>query len=169
MFLECNEIIPDRLWVGGWIQPDQIRALRTLGITTVMNLQSDQDISERGVPIKKLSKALAEANIAHLREPVPDFDKKILAARLPQCVAALETALQPRWAKVYLHCTAGINRGPTVAAAYLMKSHGMTPQAAFQFLIERRHCSPYLDLLEAYGAEGVPSAEIANPPRSSPE
>ena len=71
---------------------------------------------------------------------------------LPQAVEELENALVPLGAKVYVHCTAGINRGPTLAAAYLIKADGLTAQEAYSYVIARRDCSPYLDTLQEYEA-----------------
>jgi len=40
--------------------------------------------------------------------------------------------------KVYLHCRNGHGRAPTMFAAYLMKSKGMSPEEAVAFIKERR-------------------------------
>lgn len=158
MPLDCNEIIPNRLWIGRFVGPEEVRSLRHIDITTVFSLQSDEDLERYGISLKTLLKAYAEAGIELRRMLVNDFDKEDLLRNLPQCVAELEVALAPRWSRVYLHCTAGISRSPTVAAAYLIRSRGMTPKEAFEFVEARRHCSPYLDVLEQYATflKGTP-------------
>lgn len=40
--------------------------------------------------------------------------------------------------KTYLHCKNGHGRAPTMMAAYLMKTKGMTPEKAEAFIKERR-------------------------------
>jgi protein-tyrosine phosphatase len=148
--LDCNEVIPDRLWIGGFVRPEDAPWLRRMGITTIVNLQSDDDLRERGVSLKKLVKALSEADIELRRAPIMDFNKQNIAANLYKCVAELESALSQKWTRVYLHCTAGFNRAPTTAAAYLVKTKGMTAKQACEFVMGKRHCMPYLDVLEIY-------------------
>ena len=152
MILDCNEIIQDKLWVGSYVRPEDVRLLYQLRITTVLSMQSDQDLESYNVSPRKLLKAYALAEIELHRIPTPDFDKSALAANLLHCVERLEAAMAPPWSKVYLHCSAGINRGPTVAAAYLIKNHGLSAQEAYDYVLTRRHCNPYLDILEAYEA-----------------
>jgi len=152
MILDCNEVIPDRLWVGSYVRPEDVRFLRQMEITSVVNLQSDRDLSVYGINIKKLVKAFSQADIELRRIPTPDFDKQALADNLPQAVEELEKALAPRWARVYVHCSAGVNRGPTLAAAYLIKQEAMSAQEAYDFLVARRDCNPYLEVLKGYEA-----------------
>lgn len=150
MILDCNEIIPDRLWVGCYVRPQNVAHLKFMGITSVVNIQSDEDIKSSGVPLKRILKAYDEAGIELRRVATRDFDKGALAANLPQCVAEVEAALAPPWARVYLHCTAGINRSPTTAAAFLIRTKGLSAQEAYDYVSARRHCSPYLIVLEQY-------------------
>lgn len=150
MIIDCNEIIPERLWVGRLIRPEDVKLLIQMGITHVVSLQSDEDLANYGISLKKLLKAYEEARIELRRVATQDFDKEALAKNLAQSVAELESALEPPWTRVYLHCTAGINRSPTVAAAYLMRSRGKSAQEAFDYLSSRRDCSPYLAVLEEY-------------------
>ncbi|MBN1571542.1 MAG: dual specificity protein phosphatase family protein [Acidobacteria bacterium] len=152
MILDCNEIIADRLWVGSYIRPEDVRSLRQLEITAILSLQSDQDLAFYNINLKKLMKAYAQADIELRRLPTTDFDKQTLAANLPRAVEELENALAPRWGRVYVHCSAGINRGPTLAAAYLIKVKGMSAQEAYDYIVARRDCSPYLDVLQEYEA-----------------
>jgi dual specificity phosphatase 12 len=150
MILDCNEIIPDRLWVGSYIRPEDVRFLRQLEITSILSLQSDRDLAFYSINLKKLLKAYALADIELRRIPTPDFDKQALAANLPQAVEELENALAPRWGRAYVHCSAGINRGPTLAAAYLIRIKRMSAQEAYDYIVARRDCSPYLEVLQEY-------------------
>lgn len=163
MLLDCNEIIRDKLWVGCYVRPDEVRILQQMGITTILSMQSEQDLEEYHISIPKLLKAYEAAEIDSRRIPTQDFDKSALLANLPDAVAELEKALQPRWTKVYVHCTAGINRGPTLAAAYLIKSRGLSAREAYDYVATRRHCNPYLDILEAYEASSESRPEATDP------
>jgi protein-tyrosine phosphatase len=152
MFLDCSEILPDRLWIGAFIRPEDMALLQKMGVTTVVNLQSDKDLETYNINLKKLLKAYTKAGIELHHIATPDFDQKALLENLEECIAELQAALTPRWTKVYLHCTAGINRGPTVAAAFLIQSQGYSAQEAYEFVTSRRHCRPYLAVLEQYEA-----------------
>ncbi len=150
MIIDCNEIILDRLWVGRLIRPEEVKLLLQMGITHVVSLQSDEDLANYGISVKKLLKAYESAGIELRRIATQDFNQEAISKNLANCVGEVESALELRWAKVYLHCTAGINRSPTVAAAYLIRSRKIPAQAAFDYVSERRHCSPYLAVLEDY-------------------
>jgi protein-tyrosine phosphatase len=150
MSLDCNEVVPGRLWVGGFIQPEEASILKQMGITTIFSLQSDQDLLNYNISQEKLLKACAQAEIVLHRIPITDFDKQSLAANLPQAVAELEKALSSPGAKVYVHCTAGVNRGPTLAAAYVIRILGLPAREAYSYVVSRRYCNPYLAVLEEY-------------------
>jgi protein-tyrosine phosphatase len=150
MLIDCNEIIPSRLWVGRFVRYEEVRVLQQMEITTVLSLQSDDDLAWYGVPERKLSKAFLEAGIESRRIPVPDFNIEALDHNISECAVEIRSALAPPWTRVYLHCTAGINRAPTAAAAYLMLAQGISAQEAFNCVTSRRHCSPYIDVLQHY-------------------
>ncbi len=150
MIFDCNEVISERLWVGRYVEPENVRHLTQLGITTVVSLQSDEDLRGNRIRIKKMQKAYLDAGIELIRSSTPDFDVESLLLDLPRCVEALEAAMAPRGSRVYLHCTAGMNRSPTVAAAFLMRANGFHAKEAYQYVKARRHCMPYLHVLERY-------------------
>jgi len=152
MIFDCDEIMEGRLWVGSYIDSENLESLRQLGITAVVNLQSDHDLKEYNIEWASLLDAYELAGIQIHRVPIPDFDRQALSANLPWGVKELEAALKVPGAKVYVHCTAGINRGPAVAAAYLIKTRGLSAREAYDYVTARRSCNPYLDCLEAYEA-----------------
>jgi protein-tyrosine phosphatase len=132
-----------------------------MGITTVVSLQSDRDLKSRGISLTKLIKSLEEVDVDLVRLPLQDFDENALAEKLSACVTKIETLMAPGWAKIYLHCTAGVQRSPTVAAAYLIKSRGWAAQKAYDYLIEKRDCQPYRNILEQYERTLKTSAQAA--------
>lgn len=170
MTSDYTEILPDRLWVGGFVRPDDVARLKELGITTIISLQSDDDLRNYFISIEELLNACFDAAIELRRIPIRDFDRDALAWNLPRCVRELEAALARPSARVYLHCTAGKNRAPTVAAAYLIRAQGMPPPQALEYLRARRPCQPYESLLKDYAVtleSGSEAIERPVPPHPS--
>lgn len=150
MALDYDEVIPGQLWVGAFVRPDEVGELVNRRVTTVVSLQSDEDLAYYGMSVRKLEKAFAAAGIAFERMPVEDFSTELLARKMPECVAGLASALACEGARVYLHCTAGINRAPTVAAGYLIRERALPARIAWDYLRDRRACSPYLTVLQGF-------------------
>jgi protein-tyrosine phosphatase len=150
VLFDYDEIIPGQLCVGTFVRPDDVSHLEDIGITCIVSLQTDDDLAACGVSLADVLRACRDAGIEHRRVSTPDFDRAALAAKLPLCVAELEAAITPKSARVYLHCTAGINRSPTTAAAFLIRSRGYTAPQAYEYVVSRRDCKPYLEVLERY-------------------
>jgi protein tyrosine phosphatase (PTP) superfamily phosphohydrolase (DUF442 family) len=150
--LNLSEIIPDRLWVGGYVREDEVPRLRLIGITTVLSLQVDEDMQRFGISPIGLAQAYQEAGIEFRRVPIPDFNREGLERSLPAAVAQVSDVLATPHTRLYLHCTEGISRAPTTAAGYLIRSHGVPACEAYGQLTSRRDCSPALDILERYDA-----------------
>ncbi len=152
MALDFDVIIPGRLWVGGCVGEGDVRELQRVGITDVVNLQTDEDLLNCGVSPGALALAYEKAGIALHRVQIPDFDREGLWSHLCEATAEVEAVLADSGARLYLHCTAGVNRSPTTAAAYLIKQLGMPAIDAFKYMVSRRPCNPTLDLLEDFEA-----------------
>lgn len=150
MIFDWNEIIQTRLWVGSFVRPEEVRLLKQLKISTVISLQSDQDLASYNIPTERLLREYSLAKIHYRRVAIPDFDTQALSIMLTQAVEVLEAALKPSGARVYAHCTAGINRSPTLAAAYLIKNMHLSAMEAYEYVLTRRQCSPYLAILQEY-------------------
>ncbi len=150
--LDCDEIIPERLWVGAYPQAEDVVDFRRLAISTVVSLQDQRDIAGLGISLRELSDAYQKAGIEFRQVEVRDFDKADLQEKLARCVEQIDAALALRSARVYLHCTAGLNRAPTAAAAYLIRFQGMSARQAYDYILACRYCRPYLDILEKYAA-----------------
>jgi protein-tyrosine phosphatase len=148
---EFAEILPNLL-VGEYPTPDDAAWLRSAQqVTAVFSLQDDADLASKGLVLSEIERAYDAHRLRFHRMPVPDCDNDFLQARLDAIVAQLR-ALHDASERVYLHCNAGMNRAPTVAIAYLHVHHAMTLAVARDFVKERRHCVPYMRVLEArYG------------------
>ncbi|HUI27271.1 MAG TPA: dual specificity protein phosphatase family protein [Candidatus Kryptonia bacterium] len=152
---DVSLIVPGLL-VGEYPTPDDAEWLRrTHGVTAVVSLQDDADIASKGLRVEQLANAYQQHGLRFHRLPVTDCDIEMLALRLDAIVALLDELLTEGGC-VYLHCNAGMNRAPTAAIAYLHRHHDLSLAAARDFVKQRRHCVPYMSVLEArYPASGL--------------
>lgn len=143
--IDYNRIQP-QLLVGTYPESQQeVEALRRdEGVTAVMNLQTDEDLRVVRFFAEPLEKLYAGSSIELRRVPVRDFDEPHLQERLPKCVRALQRLLE-KGHTVYLHCTAGVNRSPTVAIAYLHWCLGWKLDSAVEHVEACRPCSPKVE------------------------
>jgi protein-tyrosine phosphatase len=147
------QILPNLL-VGEYPTPDDAEWLRAAqGVTVVLSLQDDADLASKGLELVELEHAYRQQALRFHRMPVTDCDNDMLAARLDGIVSLLVELLNGGDC-VYLHCNAGMNRAPTVAIAYLHAHHAMALPAACDFVKQRRHCVPYMRVLEAHYGNG---------------
>ena len=142
------------LLVGEYVTPDDAEWLRReRRVTAVLCLQDDADMAGKRLDLMELRRAYDVVGVAFHHRPVPDGDNRVLAAQLDEILTLLHDLLS-RGATVYLHCSAGLNRAPTVAVAYFHVHQGLSLAAACDFVKARRPCVPYMEVLRArYGAE----------------
>lgn len=146
---DLSVILPNLL-IGEYPTPDDAEWLHAAhGITAVVSLQDDADLASKGLLLRELEHAYRHHGLHFRRIPVPDCDNDILAARLDESVLVLG-ALLASGGRVYLHCNAGMNRAPTIAIAYLHAQQGLSLTAARDFVKQRRHCVPYMGVLQAH-------------------
>jgi len=151
---DLSVILPDLL-VGEYPTPDDVEWLRTVhAISAVVSLQDDADLASKGLRLRELERVYREHALRFHRIPIPDCDNDALAARLDEAVAVLH-ALLVEGGRVYLHCNAGMNRAPTIAIAYLHREHGLPLGAARDFVKQRRHCVPYMRVLQAHFGSAI--------------
>lgn len=142
--------ITEQLWVGSYPQsPEDVLHLKSEGVDAILNLQSDDDLNGRAINWDLFWKFYVSQGFQVKRVKIQDFEPDDLEAHLPEGVAALDELLSAG-RRVYLHCTAGLNRSPTVAIAWLVTHRGMTLKEALEFFTERRTIYPYLSVLERW-------------------
>jgi protein-tyrosine phosphatase len=141
--------IREDLYVGSCpITPDEIDDLDKLGVSAVLNLQTDDDFRYWGMDWGELEAHYARRGITVCRTPIRDFDRDALRETLPSSVQALAELLGNGHI-VYLHCSAGVNRSPSTAIAYLHWVEGLPWEDAVNEVMAHRHCDPYLEAIEA--------------------
>lgn len=155
--MDYDQLFP-QLFIGSRPRTiDDIDALRRdAGITAVLNLQTDEDMNWDDVDWETLEGHYRKMEIHVTRFPIKDFDARDLSEKLPECVRELEKLLAAGHA-VYVHCTAGVNRSATVAAAYIHWCRGWELKKAVADVKQRRACSPEVEAirLAVWGEEGT--------------
>jgi protein-tyrosine phosphatase len=124
---------------------DVDRLRRESAITAVLNLQTDEDMRSVKLDWQPLETHYQASSIRLLRLPMKE-EQIELREKLPQCVRTLAN-LMTAGRTVYLHCTEGVGRSPTVAIGYLHWSLGWEFDAAVSHLKQARPCSPHLEAL----------------------
>jgi len=143
--MNCAQITP-QIFVGPCpCDRGDFDFLKATSVTAILSLLTEEDAHELDVT-QEYSEAIS-ADLAFRKVPVIDFDDLDLKRKLPACVEALDDLLK-QGHTVYIHCTAGVTRSPTVVAAYLHWRLQWPLGQALERLQERRRCCPRGDLIE---------------------
>ncbi len=147
--IEFNAIATD-LFLGTCPgnETDVGRLRNAIGVTAVLNLQTDADFDKWRIDWPRLEKAYEKHRILVSRKPIADFDRDDLARRVIDAAEGL-AALLAVGHRVYVHCTAGRERSPATVIAYLVQARGYSLSEAVEWVTTRRNCAPYVDVLEA--------------------
>ena len=124
-----------------------VAGLKRRGISAVLSLQTDEDLAALGLSWNRLEEWYRAAAIAAHRLPIDDWSAQAMIARLDQAVQALDRLLAAGHT-VYLHCTAGVNRSPSVALGYLRQVKKEPLGRALRRITRSRpQAAPYPDVL----------------------
>ena len=139
--------VTSRLYVGPHLKTigDIEKLRKLLAITAIMNLQTDEDIESVNLNWKPLEAYYESCAVRLCRVPMKE-EQTELREKLLHCIHALERLLADGHT-VYLHCTAGVARSPTVAVGYLYCCLVWNLDAAVRYLKQLRQCAPYLEVL----------------------
>ena len=143
------------LYVGPQFRARGKPTLARAGITHIVNMRSEFDDAARGLTLSD-----APARYCHL--PTPD-DRAPSPAHLAQGAAFIREAIRGG-GKVYIHCSAGVGRAPTMAAAYLI-GEGYAMDAALALIRKARPfiylAPPQIQALRRLDAERPAAARDA--------
>jgi protein-tyrosine phosphatase len=143
--MNCGRIAENLLVGSSPLDEGEIESLRSLGITAILSLQTEEDVGKDGIEWEQ--RAASATNLTFRNVPVNDFDKADLRRKLPQCVLTLDEMLKAGHV-VYMHCTAGVSRSPTVAAGYLHWCLAWPLQKALAHICDARDCSPDAEAIQ---------------------
>jgi atypical dual specificity phosphatase len=113
------------------------RIVDETGVTAILSLQSDACRGAFAIDYGAHRAYGEAAGVAMINAPMLDFDPPDQRRKLPAAVRAL-TALLAGGRRVYVHCTAGINRSPLVVLGYLTFVETMEPGEALAYIREGR-------------------------------
>ena len=145
--MEFAQVLPG-LFVGSHPKTiEDIETLRQLGVTAVLNLQTNEDMISVALLWQPLEEHYKAIPLRLVRMPVKE-EQTEMAAKFARCVSTLSDLIAEGHS-VYLHCTAGIARSPTVAIGYLHWEAGWEWNEAVVHLKQLRgeKCSPHLEAL----------------------
>ena len=143
--MKCACVLPALFLGPDPRDDDDFLELRSLNVTAVVSLQTEDDLRDRGVAWEG-DRAQA-AGLIFCSVPVTDFDAADLETKLTECVSALHRLLDAGHT-VYLHCTAGVSRSPTVAVAYLHWHQAWPLQNALAHVESVRDCCPNEEVIK---------------------
>lgn len=142
--LNWNEIREDILVGSCPISVADIDCIREqTHATAILSIQSDQCRAAFDINYEKHQSHAARCGLVLVNAPMRDFDPAHQRQRLGDAVHALHRLLDAKH-RVYVHCTAGINRAPLTVLTYLTFVEGMTIDEAMRLIHDARpEAAPY--------------------------
>jgi uncharacterized protein (TIGR01244 family) len=119
MFLARYASVGDDLFIAGQPTPDALRAMKKLGVTTVINLRMPQEMTRIGFDEPAL---IQELGMKYVYIPMRGGDGE--NSYSPQTLRRFAEAMKAADGKVLLHCTIAW-RASHIWAAYLIQEHGI--------------------------------------------
>lgn len=118
---------------------EEYEQLKAACVTAILSLQTEEDLGER--TLADVHANAEKAGFVFRNVPITDFDLLALKLWLPRCVQVLDQLVFAGH-RVYVHCTAGVTRSPTVIAAYLHWKLDWPLDRALNHLHDLRDCCP---------------------------
>ncbi|HEY7856529.1 MAG TPA: dual specificity protein phosphatase family protein [Terriglobales bacterium] len=134
--MDVSYIIDNRLAVGGGIwTAEDMAEMAAAGFTHIVNLQAEFDHTEMA----------RMAGLQVLWNPTEDDLSPKPGAFFERAASFAVSALEDEKARVYVHCAAGVHRGP-LAAAGVLCALGYRPEAAMELIAARRNWAEFPDV-----------------------
>ncbi len=141
--------LAERLWVGSYpTGPQDFATLKEHGVAGVLSLQTEGDIRSSGLLPKTVWHLAISSGLDYERFEIRDFVEDAVWRAIVTAMGKLHELFEmlDDEEQVYVHCTAGINRSPSVALGYAMLRDGLT---ADEVLERARAARPQIRPYEA--------------------
>ncbi len=116
------------------------------GATALLSLQTDLCRGAFSIDFSAHQTHARRRNLQLANVPMRDFDPPEQRRLLPDAVRALTRLIGNGGTRVYVYCTAGINRSPLTVLGYLTFVEGLTTEAAMDLILHGRPVAePYWD------------------------
>jgi hypothetical protein len=126
----CSEIVPEQIYVSGWLVAEEWSQLESRGITHVINTAC------------AVSKCPFPGMITYLPLSIEDNRNEDILAYIYPCIEFIETAVT-NGGRVLVHCMEGVSRSCSVVIGYLMWKRGLRYVEAQAFVQNGRPiCQP---------------------------
>ncbi|XP_072299000.1 laforin [Eucyclogobius newberryi] len=155
MAMHFSRILP-RVWLGSCprqVEHVTIRMKHELGITAVMNFQTESDVVNNShgcrrrpdVPMspETMMQLYKDTGLAYVWIPTPDMSTEGRVRMLPQAVLLLHGLLE-NGHTVYVHCNAGVGRSTAALCGFLMYVLGWSPRKV-QYFVTAKRAAVYID------------------------
>lgn len=131
--------ITDNIVIGTCpMAPEDLERIHSgTGVSAVLSLQHDDCLSYWSINYAMMYRTGTELGLMMQRYPIRDFDVQDLRKRLPEAILMLANMLA-HGHRVYVHCTAGMGRAPTVVLGYLTFIKGYSPDDSIRLILEGR-------------------------------
>ncbi|XP_045860314.1 laforin isoform X2 [Meles meles] len=146
--MHYSRILPN-IWLGSCprqVEHITIKLKHELGITAVMNFQTEWDIIQNSSGCNRypepmtpdtMIKLYREEGLVYIWMPTPDMSTEGRVQMLPQAVCLLHALLE-NGHTVYVHCNAGVGRSTAVVCGWLQYVMGWNQRKVQYFLMARR-------------------------------
>ena len=136
--LNGNVVRHDPVVGSGPREPSDLDTLRVeTRASAILSVQHDDCLAQQGIDDPGLVRYGRRLGLTMERCPLRDFDPADQQRGLPTAVRTLYGLLR-QGHRVYVHCTAGINRAPRVVLAYLTLVEGIGLEEAMTLLVHAR-------------------------------
>jgi atypical dual specificity phosphatase len=154
--LNWGEVRQDLVIGSCPIELADLERIRTeTGATALLSLQTDACRTWVGADYAAHRRHAEAVGLVLENTPMNDFDPADQRRRLPVAVARLQALLVARH-RVYVHCTAGINRAPLTVLGYLGLAEGWdTAEALATIFRGRPQAEPYREAYDGCRADLV--------------
>ncbi|KAL6644308.1 hypothetical protein ACP70R_015916 [Stipagrostis hirtigluma subsp. patula] len=135
--------ITEQIFVGSCIQTERdVKMLsETVGITAVLNFQSESERNNWGINSNAINNSCRENNILMVNYPIREVDSMDLRKKLPFCVGLLLRLIRKNY-RIYVTCTTGYDRSPACVISYLHWVQDTPLHIAHKFITSLHSCRP---------------------------